>query len=173
MNGKSAAGIRAIGLILICLCLGIAPAVASGPERPAEVSDFVLDDLDGNPVRLSDFRGRAVLINFWATWCGPCVEELPTLEGLRRHFQDRPFSVIAINLGEDAQTVRDFLDTNALKLNMILLIDEGGTVAETYCVRGLPATLLIDRDGRVVFGGVGQRDWNSPEVHAEILPVLE
>ena len=173
MNGKSVSGIRAACLILICLCLGTAPASASGPDKSAEVPDFVLDDLDGSPVRLSDFRGKAVLINFWATWCSPCVEELPTLEGLRRHFQDRPFSVIAVNLGEDARTVRDFLDTHALELHMTFLIDEDGAVAESYRVRGLPATLLIDREGRFVFGGVGQRDWNSPEVHSEILPVLE
>ena len=142
-------------------------------ERPEKVPAFTLSDLDGNQISLADYHGQVVLINFWATWCSPCVEELPTMEELRKSLADKPFGIIAINLSEDAETIRSFLERHSIELNFPLVLDAAGETAEKYHVRGLPATMIVDREGKFVFGGVGQRDWNSPAVRMEILPQFD
>ena len=95
------------------------------------------------------------------------------MDALKKTLADKPFEILAINMAEDRQTISDFLGRTGLDLGFPLLLDPGGVVADTYAVRGLPATLLVDKQGRFAFGGVGARDWNSPEVVAEILPLFQ
>ena len=167
---RSRPAIRCAVLLLHMLFCAAAAAQVSMPQ---EVPTFTLKDLSGKPVGLEDYRGKVVMINFWATWCAPCVEELPTMEALRTAWSDRPFEIIAVNLAEDRDAVSRFLDRHGIRLSFPVVLDSDGTVAETYKVRGLPATLLVDRNGSFVFGGVGERDWNSDAVRQEILPLFE
>jgi thiol-disulfide isomerase/thioredoxin len=108
--------------------------------------DFVLTTLDGATVRLSDLRGRWVLVNFWATWCAPCRDEMPYLDRLAADHADH-LSVLAVNLRESEATVRAFAEELDLQLSILLAPDDAMLLA--YSVRGLPISVLIDPDGNV------------------------
>lgn len=109
--------------------------------------DFALPTLDGVTVRLSDLRGRWVLVNFWATWCAPCREEMPYLDRLATDHADR-LSVLAVNMRESETAVRTFAEELDLRLPILLQPDDATLLA--YYVRGLPISVLIDPDGGVV-----------------------
>ncbi len=113
------------------------------------------------------------MINFWATWCPPCVKELPTMEALKKTFTDQPFEILAINMGEDKETISRFVERMGFDFSFPLLIDADSRVSDLYQVRGLPATMVIDKQGTFIFGGIGERDWNSNAVRDEIQPLLE
>jgi len=113
-----------------------------GPGKQAP--DFTLAGIDGREVSLEDLRGKVVVLSFWASWCAPCLVELPILQRVSRKFADRGLVVVAVNLGEPAEDVKAFLE--ARKLDLPVVLDEG-SVAESYWVDSLPALILIDRDG--------------------------
>ncbi len=115
--------------------------------------EFTLKDLDGNPVSLKDLRGRVVLLDFWATWCGPCRMAMPHLEAFHKELADQGVKVFGINLRENAATVRKFMD--AQKFTMPILLDADGKVAASYRVSGIPHTVIIGKDGQVLKVNVG------------------
>ena len=156
----------------VILSTGILPANAAG-NSPENVPDFTLMDTDNQPVALESLRGNVVLINFWATWCPPCVEELPSINALGKSFAEKPFKILAINMGEDKETITSFLNRIGFELNFPLLIDPGAKTADLYAVKTLPATLLVNQDGTFAFGGVGAREWNSEQTRNEILPLFD
>lgn len=121
--------------------------------------DFALPDVSGQTVRLADFRGRAVLLNFWASWCTPCEMEMPAIERLHRQLGDR-IAVVAVNFREPAGLVRAFGARRALTFHM--LVDRDGDVATRYAVPALPFTVVLDREGRPLGFARGPRNWDSP-----------
>jgi peroxiredoxin len=122
--------------------------VDAGPPRVGEPApDFALMSTDGQPVRLSELRGRAVLLNFWATWCGPCKVELPDFDSVYRSQRESDFTVLAVNFQESRKEARTYMAEN--NLDLPTLLDARGEVAQAYRVAGLPATFFIDRDGIV------------------------
>ena len=132
-------------------------ALTSGPTGDGEVGgpapDFRLDDLEGRPVRLADYRGQVVLINFWATWCLPCRTEMPEIESVYRAHRERGFGVLAIDMQEHAGLVRPFMAE--LGLTFPALLDLDGSVGRAYRARALPASFLVDRQGTVRYVKVG------------------
>jgi thiol-disulfide isomerase/thioredoxin len=162
--------IRASGryLVLLGLLLGLAgvsgaaqeahlPVWTGGPTPPLAVTD-----LDGRPHALTDYRGKVVLVNFWATWCAPCREELPSLERLRDALRGRPFEVLAVNVNEGESRVRRFLAEVPLRLPVLL--DRDGDAQRAWRVRGLPATFLLDAEGSIRSWYLGELDWARPEI---------
>ena len=143
-----------------------------GPP-PKVVPLFTLEDLQGREVSLEDYRGSVVMINFWATYCAPCIEEMPTMQALLESFSDKPFAILAVNMGEEREKVLKFLDRIGAEFDYPLLLDPTMKVASDYKVRALPATLFVDKHGEFAFGGVGAREWNSAEVRNEILPLFD
>ena len=141
------------------------------PEQAVEAADFRLPDPDGRRVSLREHRGKVVFLNFWATWCGPCRIEMPEMEKLYQEFKARDFVILAVDFRESPAQVRRF--TQELKLTYPVLIDEDGSVFQTYLVRGLPATYLIDRKGIMVGRAVGLRYWYSGEARAFIWSLVE
>jgi peroxiredoxin len=115
------------------------------PGSPAP--DFEVPTLDGGELRLSDHRGRPVVLNFWATWCPPCVLELPLLIEAESRYADEGLVVIAMNAGQTPEHIDWFLDQQGI--DMPVAIDPGRDVYELYGVVGLPTTIWIDRDGNV------------------------
>jgi len=115
--------------------------------------DFILQDLAGQPVRLSSYRGRAVYIDFWATWCGPCRAALPGLQDLTDKFKDQGLEVVSIDEGEGLDQVRSFIDRR--KYSFRVLLDTDRAVGDFYGVRGIPTSVLIDRSGVVQSIAVG------------------
>ena len=124
--------------------------------RPVEIQ---LKDVYGNPVSLSDFRGKIVFLNFWATWCPTCVVEMPSMEKLHRRFKDKDFVMVAINMQESDAQVKAFFEKR--KLSFTALLDSNGEVSTGFAVNALPTTFVLDKEGRIVGRALGPREWNS------------
>lgn len=136
----------------------------SRPADPTAASDFELLDLAGRPVRLRDLRGRVVLLNFWATWCAPCREEMPALGTLARELGPRGLTVVGVNFKESRRDVEAFRKAHGLGFPMLL--DGDGRVSAGYQVFALPVTVLVDRRGMLVGTVLGARDWVGPDARA-------
>ena len=126
-----------------------APAPVAGAPAP----DFTLNSLAGPPVRLSSLKGQVVLINFWATWCVPCQQEMPAIQQAYNTYKGQGFTVLAVNLNEPASDVQAYI--NNLKLNLPVLLDAGENVSNLYRVRGYPTSFFVDRNGTVAVEQVG------------------
>jgi len=138
-----------------------APFPITRPAEPMAAAGFELVDLAGRTVRLSDLRGRLVLVNFWATWCAPCREEMPALATLAKDLGPRGLAVIAVNHKESKAAIDSFL--REAKVAIPVLLDKDGKVAERYQVYALPATFVVNRRGMLVGTALGSRDWVGPE----------
>ncbi len=119
----------------------------SGPKIGLPAPNFALQDLDGNRIDLEDTLGKVVLLNFWATWCGPCRVEMSIFERTYSEFRDDDFVVLAVDFDEPLEDVRAFQEE--LNLNFPILLDPGGEVQRTYRVLGYPTSVLIDREGMI------------------------
>jgi thiol-disulfide isomerase/thioredoxin len=136
-----------------------APNVSSDTEKEAPAKsitdavkiaalDFKLTDLNGKEVSLSDFKGKKVFLNFWASWCPPCISEMPDIEKLYTETKDSDLVILAVNLGEDKATVKDFSDTN--KYNFKILLDTEQSVGKQYKISAIPTSYFIDKEGNIV-----------------------
>lgn len=127
-------------------------------------SDFELLDIDDEKKKLSDYKGKVVLLNFWATWCPPCIREMPSMERLHQQINTEGFHILAINQMEDADQVFAFYGQLEIDPTFEILFDLTSEVARNYAVKGLPTTYLIDKKGKIRYRAVGGRDFNHPEV---------
>jgi len=127
-------------------------------------SDFELLDMDDEKIRLSDYRGKVVLLNFWATWCPPCIREMPSMERLHQQVNADDFKVLAVNQMEDVDQVFAFTGQLEVDPTFEILFDSESKVSRDYAVRGLPTTYLIDKRGNIRYRAVGGREFNHPEV---------
>ena len=138
----------------------------------AAAPNFQLWDLEGNAVSLSDYRGGVVLVNFWATWCGPCRVEMPAMELLYREFNRKDFEILAVSTDPQGVAVtRPF--TESLGLTFPILHDSDFRVGIAYGARTLPMTFLVDRRGLITHRIFGARDWQSPEARQLIQALLK
>jgi thiol-disulfide isomerase/thioredoxin len=165
--------IPAVALLSVFLLVGGAPrAQAAGApdfklvpklqemkERPA-APGFTLPDAGGRKVSLKDYRGKVVFLNFWATWCESCREEMPSMERLYQEFKGKGLEVVAVNIKEKPRDALAF--AKELKLTYPVLLDPEGEVGLLYGAFGLPATYLIDRKGVVLARMWGPADWHGP-----------
>ncbi len=164
-------GLLAIGTAgLLILNQDEPPEIAvpnTGPSRPTRAVEFQLPSLAGRMVKLSDFRGRVVLLNFWATWCPPCREEMPALKSLAHAHKSQGLTVIGISMDQNAAVVKAYAEEAGLDFPLVM-----GTpkVAAAYGAVGLPTTVIIDREGNAVQGLVGRR--SREEFAAVIEPLL-
>jgi thiol-disulfide isomerase/thioredoxin/outer membrane lipoprotein-sorting protein len=110
--------------------------------------DFTLQDMEGNNITLSELRGNVILLDFWATWCGPCIAAMPHIDKLHQDYKDQPVRILAINQREEREKVEPFLRTR--KLTLPVLLDTSGDVGKAYGVRGIPTTVIIGRDGTIL-----------------------
>jgi len=140
----------------------------SQPNSPVE---FRLADLNGKKISLSDFRGKIVFINFWATWCGPCRVEMPAMQKLHTRFKDQNFAMVTINLQEPARKVREFVDR--YKLTFTVLLDSQGETGSRFGIRALPTTFILDKSGRIMGQALGAREWNSKKAIALFKHLIE
>jgi peroxiredoxin len=121
--------------------------------------DFTLADLNGRQVRLSDFKGKVVFLNFWTTWCPQCRLEMPALEKLHQRFKDRAFVMLAVSLRERKSTVEQFFERQ--RLNYTALLDSDGRVGLKFGIRSIPTSIIIDRRGAMIAKAIGSRPWDS------------
>ena len=141
------------------------------PVEPAAAPDFTLQTLEGRAAQLREFRGKLVLLNFWATWCAPCLHEMPSMERLYQTFKQTDFVLLAVSMDrQGAEVAKPYVDN--LKLTFPILLDSTAVVSRQYSVRGLPTTYLIDPDGLLIGVVIGARDWYRTEAKALIAGML-
>ena len=132
-------------------------------ETAAPAPNFSLPDLAGNMTSLADYKGQVVLLNIWATWCAPCVAEMPSMEKLHQELKDEKFVILAVSIDESgADIVRPFMKKH--KLSFSALTDTKGAIKSLYQTTGVPESFIIDKDGIIVEKVIGARDWASPGV---------
>jgi thiol-disulfide isomerase/thioredoxin len=167
--------------LLTLLCMAPAAAQLPLPElsheltrlsTPIQAPDFQLEDMDGEKYSLESYRGKVVILNFWATWCPPCRREIPSMEALYQAFRDEAFAILAINEWETEDHVFAFMGQLPVEPGFPILLDLDSAVATSFGVKGLPTTLLLDPQGRIVYRAVGGRDFDHPEVKKTIRALL-
>lgn len=149
-------------LCLLTLCLFLFAACSKESSAPAGqplAADFTLRDLDGKLHKLSDYRGKVVFLNFWATWCPPCREEIPSMERLNEVLGGKDFVMLAINTDENVKDLEAFVKEDPH--NFTVLSDADGKIQQLYKVFKFPETFILDRQGHIVEHIVGARDWSS------------
>ncbi|HSJ81538.1 MAG TPA: TlpA disulfide reductase family protein [Thiobacillus sp.] len=130
--------------------------------KPAPALKF--KDIDGKTLDLAQLKGKVVLINFWATWCPPCRREMPSMERLSQAFKGKPFVVLAVNVGEDADTIEAFTSQLDAVPTFPILLDTRSQGMRAWKVAGLPTTFLVDQQGRIVASAIGGREFDHPEI---------
>ncbi len=143
--------------------------IYQGPERTQVGSAAPTFSVAGrsSEIKLEDFRGKVVLLNFWATWCPPCVHEMPSLENLHQRLRDKDFKILAVSVDEGGWNAIDrFL--KQLPVTLDILLDARGDVSSLYGTYQLPESYLIDKKGVIVRKYVGPRDWTDPSIVSEI-----
>ena len=138
-------------------------------KKVIPASNFELQDMDEEKVKLSDYRGKVVLLNFWATWCPPCIREMPSMERLHQQVDAENFKVIAVNQMEDVDQVFAFTGQLEIDPTFAILFDSTSEVSRDYAVRGLPTTYLIDKEGNIRYRAVGGREFD----HAEVIKTIK
>ncbi len=147
-----------------------AVAQALTPWPGGATPPLALSALDGRLHRLTDYRGRVVLVNFWATWCAPCRAEMPSIERLRHSLEHEPFMVLAVNVGEDAAAVRAFAER--VPMNFPLLLDRDTEASRAWGARALPMTFIVGPEGRIRYQALGERDWADSDIRSRLRALM-
>jgi peroxiredoxin len=164
----------ALGLALLTAAIWVvatqersAPPIEPGLAAP----DFSLPLLGGGEISLRALRGKVVLVNFWATWCAPCEQEMPAMQRLYAQLAPRGFELVAVSVDEDAEAVARFRDR--LRLGFEIALDPKRDAADRYQSYRYPESFLIDREGTLVARYIGERDWDAPEYSGRIARLLD
>jgi peroxiredoxin len=140
------------------------------PARSKQAEDFSVALLRGDTLKLREQRGKAVMINFWATWCAPCREEMPAMERLHQRYRERGFVLLAVSVDTDMSLVQPFLER--YKLTFPVTVDAKMSLANTYGVRALPSSFLVDRGGYLTALALGPRAWDTRAAHSLVEGML-
>ena len=150
------------------------PVLAEGAletyHNAAEFAAFELEDLNGHIHRLSDYQGKVVLVNFWASWCPPCIQEIPSMQRLAKSLRNRPFEIVAINVSEQKQRVK--YQSKRINMTFTVLLDTEGKTFQHWQAKILPTSFIVDRKGRIRYLAQGPLEWDSDEVSAIIEKLL-
>lgn len=134
---------------VLLLVISLSSSLCLGKEINQAATDFTLKSLSGKNLKLSEFRGQVILLNFWASWCGPCRQEMPILEEIHHRYKDLGFTVLGINVDEDIEKAKQQLEDTPVSFP--ILLDTQNLVSEAYKLEAMPTTILIDRDGTMRF----------------------
>ena len=167
---------------LLLACMAVLPVAAADLPpltqgltpiaEPKPAPALRLTDLDGKVHDLADLKGKLVVVNFWATWCPPCRREMPSLERLRARLGERGLRVLAVDVGEDVDTVFSFTGQLEPAPVFPILFDRDSSALQRWKVKGLPTTFVVDTQGRVIFRAVGGREFDHEMVVSQLLPHL-
>jgi thiol-disulfide isomerase/thioredoxin len=165
-----------VRLVLVVLCWWIVqggPLHAAGLQElaPRAAPGIDLAALDGAQYRLSDFCGKVVLVNFWATWCPPCRAEMPSLARLSERMAGKSFAILGVDMGETTAEVKAFL--KEMPVPFPILMDADGATLKRWNVIGFPSTFLVDAHGTLRYGITGAIEWDAPEAVEAIEKLLK
>lgn len=161
-------GLRADDIEAQSLRDGLTPVYRT-PAAP----ELDLTDIDGNRYRLSALRGKVVVINFWATWCPPCLAEMPAIQQMWNKLHGDRLEVLAVNIGEDVEAITRFLAEFQPPIKFPILLDKTGEAFQQWRVRGLPTTFVVDKQGRMMYEATGGRDLNSDHIRGLLHALME
>ncbi len=150
----------------LSLSLMFGAALAHGKEMNESAPDFTLKSRSGENLRLEDFRGQVVMLNFWASWCGPCRQEMPLMDDLYQQYKDLGFTVLAVNVDENRDEAHRFLDK--VPVTYPILYDPESQVSEQYRVQAMPTTVMIDRNGDARFVHYGYKPGYEDDYEKQI-----
>jgi thiol-disulfide isomerase/thioredoxin len=136
-------------------------------EPPA----IALNDVHGKPVSVPDYEGKVTVVNFWATWCPPCIKEIPSLNRLREAMADKPFELVAINYAQSPEEVQTFL--KQVNVDFRVLMDPSGEEARKWRVAAFPTTFIVGPSGKIRYGISAGIEWDGPEVMDPINELLD
>lgn len=156
----------AIRQLLVMCCLLFTATANAADAAP----DFALKNIAGGNVRLSELRGEVVLLNFWASWCGPCRQEMPILDTLHQRYNKLGFSVIGVNVDKDPALADKILKD--IPVTFPILLDDTGTVSNSFNVSAMPTSVLIDRDGNMRYLHKGYKPGYEQEYETEIKELI-
>jgi thiol-disulfide isomerase/thioredoxin len=157
---------RILLAVILSSCVTLATAQQLRPWKGGPTPQLALQDLEGRPHALEDYRGKVVLINFWATWCDPCRAEMPALNKLRASLAGQPFAVLAVNLAESEPRIRRFMEE--VPLGFPVLLDRDSGAAKAWKARVLPVSFVVDAEGRIRYSALGEIDWMQDGVRKAI-----
>ena len=161
---------RVLLAVTLSCCATLAAAQQLRPWSGGAPPPLALQDLDGRAHRLEDYRGKVVLVNFWATWCDPCRAEMPAMNKLRASLDGRPFAVLAVNLAESESRIRRFMEQ--VPLEFVVLLDRDSGAAKAWKARVLPVSFVLDAGGRIRYSALGEIDWAQDGVRQAILALM-
>ncbi|NVK40667.1 MAG: TlpA family protein disulfide reductase [Oceanospirillaceae bacterium] len=161
-----------VAALVTGITLALAP-LTSQAQAPESVYELAFTDLQQKPAALDTYRGKVLLLNFWATWCPPCVREMPSMERLQQRFPAGELAVVAVNVGENKDTIDRFLQRLESPLGFRILLDESGSAFTELGIPGLPMTFLYNRHGNLVESHAGGDDWDSDARVEQIEALLE
>jgi thiol-disulfide isomerase/thioredoxin len=169
--GRSGRLLRNVAAVAFAAAAGAAAAEAQlKPWKGKATPPLVRVDLSGNKVDLKNLRGRVVVVNFWATWCEPCKEEMPSLDRLKAKLAGRPLEVLTVNYGEFPEKIAPFIARE--RITLTVLLDTQKDAARDWKVGGLPMTFIVDAKGRVRHWVFGERDWSGADTVKTIEKLL-
>ena len=162
------AGARALTVLLLVLSWsGIALGGEISQVDSAPPTPFLLPDVRGGFLDFGDLAGKVVVVNFWATWCSPCIEEMPSLRRLAQEMRGKPFEIVGVNVAESESRVKTFVQR--LEIGFPVVLDRDGAAFDSWRVQVLPTTYVLDGEGRVRYVARGSLEWDG----AEIVDMLE
>jgi peroxiredoxin len=141
------------------------------PKQQIVPADFSLPLLNGRNTTLSAYKGKVVVLNFWATWCPPCRDEMPSMETFYRRFKNQGLEILAVDGGEDAATVQQFIRNNGYTFP--ILLDKDNKVNSLYGIRAIPTTFILDREGKIIGQIMGRTYWDDPRMTAAFETLLK
>jgi peroxiredoxin len=162
--------------LLMITALLFAGVVYAGDLKPYNgdaLPDFTLSDIRGKAHTLSSYQGKVVMVNFWATYCGPCIREIPSMQRLKQKLAGKPFDILAIDMAEEKADVEAFMQRHNIKVNFPILLDTEGTVIEQWMVSAVPTTFIIDPQGKIRYALYGGLEWDNEEVVKTISGLLK
>ena len=151
---------------VLSLSLILGAGVVSAKEMNEPAPDFTLKSRQGENLRLEDFRGQVVMLNFWASWCGPCRQEMPLMDEIYEQYKDLGFTVLAVNVDENREEAHRFLDS--VPVSYPILYDPESRVSEQYNVQAMPTTVMIDRNGNARFLHYGYKPGYEDDYEQQI-----
>jgi thiol-disulfide isomerase/thioredoxin len=157
-------------IIAACAAVAIAAFAAGAALRPSQAPEARFNTLAGEHFSTSDLRGKVVLVNFWATWCEPCVAEMPALQALRDALAPNGFEVLGVNFQEGPTRIDAFVRKTGISFPVVR--DTDGAVVRAWNARVFPSSFVVDREGRVRYVMVGEGDWTSPTLVSTIRSLL-